>query len=137
MAIYSFLLLCLCVGFYFWRTVGYFCLLLITGIIFFSWQYRYITAHFCIISLSICSATDLHTPATELIRLVRVYSTSWEEKSAALKKLHSDYDSKHKQLNIAVRRLQLIDAQVSTFKLLWLNIARSMLITAVNTEYDR
>ncbi|XP_071826096.1 uncharacterized protein [Apostichopus japonicus] len=57
------------------------------------------------------SATDLHTPATELIRLVRVYSTSWEEKSAALKKLHSDYDSKHKQLNIAVRRLQLIDAQ--------------------------
>ncbi|KAJ8032500.1 hypothetical protein HOLleu_26044 [Holothuria leucospilota] len=57
------------------------------------------------------SATDLYTPASELVRLVRVYSTSWEEKSAALKKLHSDYDSKHKQLNIAIRRLQLIDAQ--------------------------
>ncbi|XP_077994799.1 uncharacterized protein LOC144448429 [Glandiceps talaboti] len=55
------------------------------------------------------STTDLNTPVTELVRLVKVYSVPWEEKSAALKKLHSDYESKHKQLNIAIRRLQLID----------------------------
>ncbi|XP_038047105.1 uncharacterized protein LOC119721219 isoform X2 [Patiria miniata] len=57
------------------------------------------------------STTDLYTPTSELVRLVRVYSGSWEEKSLALKKLHSDYESKHKQLNIAIRRLQLADAQ--------------------------
>ncbi|XP_006816176.1 uncharacterized protein LOC100378962 [Saccoglossus kowalevskii] len=55
------------------------------------------------------STTDLNTPVSEMVRLVKVYSVPWEEKSAALKKLHSDYESKHKQLNIAVRRLQLID----------------------------
>ncbi|XP_022079118.1 uncharacterized protein LOC110973027 isoform X2 [Acanthaster planci] len=57
------------------------------------------------------STTDLYTPTSELVRLVRVYSGSWEEKSLALKKLHADYESKHKQLNIAIRRLQLADAQ--------------------------
>ncbi|XP_071792305.1 uncharacterized protein [Asterias amurensis] len=57
------------------------------------------------------STTDLYTPTSELVRLVRVYSVSWEQKSLALKKLHSDYESKHKQLNIAIRRLQLADAQ--------------------------
>ncbi|XP_033101455.1 uncharacterized protein LOC117104681 [Anneissia japonica] len=57
------------------------------------------------------STTDMYTPVTELVRLVRVYSVPWEEKSAALKKLHTDYESKHKQLNIAIRRLQLLDMQ--------------------------
>ncbi|XP_063970098.1 uncharacterized protein LOC129283202 isoform X1 [Lytechinus pictus] len=57
------------------------------------------------------STNDLETPVNELVRLVRVFSVSWEEKSAALKKLHNDYESKHKQLNIAVRRLQLLDSQ--------------------------
>ena len=64
------------------------------------------------VHLSYFSSTDLHTPVTELVRLVRVYSDSWEAKSAALKKLHSDYESKHKQLNIAIRRLQLAEATV-------------------------
>ena len=52
-------------------------------------------------------------PVNELVRLVRVYSTPWEEKSAALKKLHEDYESKQRQLNIAIKRLQLVDAHVS------------------------
>lgn len=52
-------------------------------------------------------------PVNELVRLVRVYSTPWEEKSAALKKLHEDYENKQRQLNIAVKRLQLVDAHVS------------------------
>ncbi len=51
-------------------------------------------------------------PTQELIRLVRIYSTPWEEKSTALKKLHEDYEAKKSQLDIAVRRLQLVDAQV-------------------------
>jgi hypothetical protein len=51
-------------------------------------------------------------PVNELLRLVRVYSTPWEEKSAALKKLHEDYEAKQRQLNIAIKRLQLVDAHV-------------------------
>ena len=47
------------------------------------------------------SLSDLHMPMNELIRLVRVYSTPWEEKSAALKKLHEDYENKQRQLYIA------------------------------------
>ncbi|KAK7108804.1 uncharacterized protein [Littorina saxatilis] len=56
------------------------------------------------------SVSDLSMPTNELVRLVRVYSTPWEEKSAALKKLHEDYESKQRQLNIAIKRLQLVDA---------------------------
>ncbi|XP_059166381.1 uncharacterized protein LOC131948723 isoform X2 [Physella acuta] len=56
------------------------------------------------------SISDLGMPVEELVRLVRVYATPWEEKSAALKKLHEDYDSKQRQLNIAIKRLQLVDA---------------------------
>lgn len=55
----------------------------------------------------------MNTPVYELIRLVRLYSTPWEEKSAALKKLHEDYDRKARQLDVAVKRLQLVDAQAS------------------------
>lgn len=56
------------------------------------------------------SVSDLNMPVNELVRLVRVYSTPWEEKSAALKKLHEDYEAKQRQLNIAIKRLQLVDA---------------------------
>ncbi|GFS13780.1 histone-lysine N-methyltransferase SETD1B-A-like [Elysia marginata] len=56
------------------------------------------------------SISDLGMPVSELVRMVRVYSTPWEEKSAALKKLHEDYESKQRQLNIAIKRLQLVDA---------------------------
>ena len=62
-----------------------------------------------------CSVSDLNMPVNELVRLVRVYSTPWEEKSAALKKLHEDYESKQRQLNIAVKRLQLVDAHVRSY----------------------
>uniref|UniRef100_A0A2C9LC74 Uncharacterized protein n=1 Tax=Biomphalaria glabrata TaxID=6526 RepID=A0A2C9LC74_BIOGL len=56
------------------------------------------------------SISDLGVPVGELVRLVRVYAVPWEEKNAALKKLHEDYDSKQRQLNIAIKRLQLVDA---------------------------
>lgn len=52
-------------------------------------------------------------PINEMIRLVRIYSTPWEEKSASLKKLHNDYESKKSQLAIAIKRLQLVDQHVS------------------------
>ncbi|ELU08059.1 hypothetical protein CAPTEDRAFT_227737 [Capitella teleta] len=55
------------------------------------------------------SASDLNIPINEMIRLVRIYSTPWEEKSASLKKLHDDYESKKSQLTIAIKRLQLVD----------------------------
>ncbi|KAK3576344.1 hypothetical protein CHS0354_039278 [Potamilus streckersoni] len=56
------------------------------------------------------SVSDLNNPVNEMVRLVRVYSTPWEEKSAALKKLHEEYETKQRQLNIAIKRLQLVDA---------------------------
>lgn len=58
------------------------------------------------------SISDLNMTVNELVRLVRLFSTPWEEKSAALKKLHEDYESKQRQLNIAIKRLQLVDAHV-------------------------
>ncbi|XP_050390798.2 uncharacterized protein LOC126809962 [Patella vulgata] len=56
------------------------------------------------------SVSDQSKPINELVRMVHVYSTPWEEKSAALKKLHDDYENKQRQLNIAIKRLQLVDA---------------------------
>lgn len=61
------------------------------------------------------SVSDMHMPCNELVRLVRLYSTPWEEKSTALKKLHEDYEAKKTQLNIALKRLEMIDAYVSSF----------------------
>ena len=54
----------------------------------------------------------MNIPLDELIRMVRLYSTPWEEKSEALKKLHEQYEAKKTQLNIAIQRLQLVDAHV-------------------------
>lgn len=68
---------------------------------------------FKFVLLSVFSVSDLNMPVNELVRLVHVYSTPWEEKSTALKKLHDDYESKQRQLNIAIKRLQLVDAHVS------------------------
>ncbi|XP_074662984.1 uncharacterized protein LOC141915380 isoform X3 [Tubulanus polymorphus] len=58
------------------------------------------------------SVSDLHTPLNELVRMVSVYSKPWGEKSTALKKLHDDYEKKQRQLNIAVKRLEIIDAHM-------------------------
>lgn len=60
------------------------------------------------------SISDLHMPTNELIRMVRVYSTPWEEKSAALQKLHEDHETKVGQLNVALRQLCLQETEVST-----------------------
>ena len=54
----------------------------------------------------------MQEPIHELIRMVRIFSTPWEEKSAALKKLHEDFHKKKRQLDVAIRRLNIIDAMV-------------------------
>lgn len=64
-------------------------------------------------TFSVVSFSDMHVPVGELIRMVRLYSTPWEEKSTALKKLHDDYEGKKTQLSIAIKRLEMIDAHVS------------------------
>lgn len=56
--------------------------------------------------------TDVHEPIQELIRMVKIFSTPWEEKSAALKKLHEDFHKKKRQLDVAIRRLNQVDAMV-------------------------
>lgn len=66
----------------------------------------------CITFIYPCSVSDANMPVNELVRLVRVYSSPWEEKSAALKKLHDEYESNQRQLNIAIKRLKLVESQV-------------------------
>eukprot|EP00794_Sanderia_malayensis_P000339 gene339-972_t len=54
------------------------------------------------------SMSDLGVPSGEITRLVRLYAVPWENKSKALKKLHQDYESKQNQLDIALKRLEMI-----------------------------
>ncbi|CAB3979253.1 Hypothetical predicted protein, partial [Paramuricea clavata] len=54
------------------------------------------------------SASDLSTPTSELVRLVRLYSAQWEAKSNILKKIHDDYESKQRRLDIALKKLELV-----------------------------
>lgn len=54
------------------------------------------------------SACDLSVPTNELVRLVRLYSAEWEEKSNVLKKLHEDYESKQRRLDLALKKLELV-----------------------------
>lgn len=82
-------------------------------------QLGLLTLSFCFCLFS--SVSDMNMPVNELLRLVRVYSTPWEEKSAALKKLHEDYEAKQRQLNIAIKRLQLVDAHVRNVKIIFPN----------------
>ncbi|PFX30429.1 uncharacterized protein LOC111323577 [Stylophora pistillata] len=57
------------------------------------------------------SSSDLSVPITELVRMVKLFSTPWETKSAALKKLHEDYENKQRQLNVALQKLVLVGIQ--------------------------
>ena len=57
------------------------------------------------------SISDMSVPMGEVTRLVRLYAVPWENKSKALKKLHQDYESKQHQLEIALRRLEIVGVQ--------------------------
>eukprot|EP00112_Aurelia_sp_Birch-Aquarium-sp1_P002108 Seg123.3 transcript_id=Seg123.3/GoldUCD/mRNA.D3Y31 product="hypothetical protein" protein_id=Seg123.3/GoldUCD/D3Y31 len=57
------------------------------------------------------SMSDFSVPTREMTRLVRLYAVPWENKSKALKKLHQDYESKQHQLEIALKRLEMVGVQ--------------------------
>ena len=48
----------------------------------------------------------------ELTRLARVHSTSWEEKGEVMRKLRTDFESMQRQLSIALKRIEMMAAEV-------------------------
>ena len=61
------------------------------------------------------SYSDLNTLVKELTRLVQLYSVPWEEKGVLLKSLREDYESKQRQLSIAIKQLEMIAIKVHRF----------------------
>ena len=47
------------------------------------------------------------------MRLVQQYALPWEEKGKVLKKLKADYETKQRQLAIAVKQLELVAIEVT------------------------
>jgi hypothetical protein len=62
------------------------------------------------------SFSDMNTPVNELVRLVRIYSLPWDQNSVALKRLHEMFDNKKQMLNIAIKRLTLVDKKTKLFE---------------------
>lgn len=60
--------------------------------------------------------SDLNTPVNELVRLTRIYSLPWDHNSIALRKLHEMYETKKQMLNIAIKRLTLVDKKTKLFE---------------------
>jgi len=60
--------------------------------------------------------SDLNTPVCEMLRLVKIFSATWEKNSAVLKKLHDMYETKKNLLNIAIKRLALVDKKTKLFQ---------------------
>lgn len=60
--------------------------------------------------------SDLNTPVCEMLRLVKIFSATWEKNSAVLKKLHDMYETKKQMLNIAIKRLALVDKKTKLFQ---------------------
>ena len=61
------------------------------------------------------SFSDMNTPVNELVRLVRIYSLPWDQNSAALKRLHDMFENKKHMLNLAIKRLTLVDKKTKLF----------------------
>lgn len=61
------------------------------------------------------SFSDLNTPVNEIIRLVKIYSSSWEKNSIILKKIHDMYENKKQLLNLAIKRLAMVDKKTKLF----------------------
>ena len=59
--------------------------------------------------------SDLNTPIFETMRLVRIFSVTWEKNSAMLKKIHEMYENKKQLLNIAIKRLALVEKKTKLF----------------------
>ena len=59
--------------------------------------------------------SDLNTPVFELLRLVRLFSSSWEKQAKLLKHAQDMYESKKQLLNIAIKRLATVDKNTKLF----------------------
>jgi hypothetical protein len=57
----------------------------------------------------------MNTPVNELVRLVRIYSLPWDQNSVALKRLHDMFENKKLMLNLAIKRLTLVDKKTKLF----------------------
>ncbi|XP_065893552.1 uncharacterized protein [Dysidea avara] len=55
--------------------------------------------------------SELYAPVTALTKMVRLYSKSWDEKSAPLKKIKQDQASKQRQLDIALRKIEMFSVE--------------------------
>ena len=58
------------------------------------------------------SYSDLCTPVNELSRMVRLHSTPWEEKTEGLKKIRTDYENMQRRINIALKKIEMMSAEV-------------------------
>ncbi|KAI8929926.1 hypothetical protein BC831DRAFT_441618 [Entophlyctis helioformis] len=62
------------------------------------------------------SKSDLHQPLFELIKSVRLFSRPWREKRHALLELESEYQRHYHVLDIAIRKLDNMQAQVKKIR---------------------
>lgn len=58
------------------------------------------------------SYSDLCTPVGELNRLVLLHSVPWEMRTEGLKRVRSDYESMQRKFNIALKKLEMMAAEV-------------------------
>jgi hypothetical protein len=54
------------------------------------------------------SFMSMRSQIEELIRLTKLYSTSWEEKNQCLKALHHQYNIKQRKLDIALKKIEML-----------------------------
>jgi hypothetical protein len=59
--------------------------------------------------------SDLNTPVTETLRLVKIFSASWDKNAAILKRLTDMYENKKQLLNIAIKRLSTVERKSKLF----------------------
>ena len=59
--------------------------------------------------------SDLNISVSEMLRLVKIFSAPWEKNSAVLKKIQDMYENKKIMLNIAIKRLALVDRKTKLF----------------------
>ncbi|XP_075423103.1 uncharacterized protein LOC142464007 [Ascaphus truei] len=57
------------------------------------------------------SLLDLTVPSRELVRLVRVFGPQWEQKLVILKQLQGEHERLQRLLSLALRRVQILEAQ--------------------------
>ncbi|KAJ3415368.1 hypothetical protein HDV05_005105 [Chytridiales sp. JEL 0842] len=83
------------------------------------------------------SKSEIHEPLFELLKQVRLYSRPWMNKQYALLELEKDYQRQGNVLDVAIKKLEQLQSQMSRMKserrvVLWERLARKMLDELVN-----